>query len=373
MSDKPIRVLHVVTSMDVGGVETLLMNIYRNIDREKVQFDFLVHRAKEYIYNDEIRRLGGNIYWLCHISVANLFEYTRNLKHFFNEHKEYKVIHSHLNALSTLVLYYAKKAKIPVRIAHSHNIYLHGSPKYAMRITSRFLLRFQYTHAFACSKQAGQWLFGLNRDFKIIRNAPDLEKFAFNQVKRIKSKEALGLKGGLVVGHVGNFRPQKNHDFLIDVFSEIHKQNPDSHLLLVGTGTLEKKILEKAENMGLVPHVSFLGTRTDVNDLYQAMDIFLFPSIWEGFGMVIIEAQASGLPCVVSTAISEEAFATDSIIALSLDKPKDMWASTVLDMAKIPRRNLAPQLVQAGFDIHEITAELQDFYLAMYEGDRKGI
>jgi glycosyltransferase involved in cell wall biosynthesis len=364
---KTFRVLQVVTIMNRGGLETMLMNYYRNIDHEKVQFDFLVHRNEKGHYDDEIINLGGRIYRMPQIRPGNYMKYIKLLKDFFEEHKEYSVVHSHINENSSFVLRAAKKANIPCRIVHSHISNLGFDFKLPFRYYARFLMQDHPNELFACSKNAASWLYGKNKcktdKVKILNNAINVDEFSYNEITRRKMKKRLGLKEEeLVIGHVGRFSKQKNHSFLIDIFKEINNRNPESILLLVGEGDLLPKIKAKVKQLGLSNKVIFLGVRGDIADLMQAMDIFLFPSLFEGLPVVLIEAQAAGLQCFVSSKITQESNITGKIKFISLKENVETWAEKLLSVS-VSRNENVDQLFTKGFDSKSTAKWLSDFYL----------
>ena len=359
---KPIRVLQVVTHMNRGGLETMLMNYYRHIDREKVQFDFLVHRHERAAYDNEIEALGGRIYRLPRL-VPWSISYHRALNAFFEEHTEYRVVHVHQDCLSSVILKVAQKHGIPVRIAHSHSTSQDKDLKYIIKLICKKSIPDYATELFACGKEAGQWMFG-GAPFRILNNAIDAEQYRVNPARAASVRNALKIPAdALVVGHVGRFSPPKNHNFLIDIFAEIHRLEPNAYLLLVGDGELRPGIEEKVWTRGLDNNVIFTGVRSDVPDLMQTMDVFVFPSLYEGLGIVIIEAQAAGIPCVISDNIPSACDLTELIHRLSLDEPAKRWAQKAFSLQKDDNDNYM-QIAEAGFDIEENAQWLQNYYLS---------
>lgn len=308
--EKPIIVAQVMGKWVGGGVESVIMNYYRHLDHSKVQFDFICDEDSTRIPYDEIKKLGGRVFLIP--KYQNLPKYLKALGKLLKEN-QYRIVHSNINTLSVFPLYAAKKAGVPVRISHSHST---SNPKEWKRNLIKNILRpFSKRYAtdfFACSKVAGRYLFG-NKAFnqgevKIIHNAIDVDKFKFDEVARKKLRQEFGIKDStVVIGHVGRFVQQKNHTFLVDVFKEYHEKNPDSKLLLVGSGPLEDEIKKKVEKLGLKDSVLFLGQRDDINKLYSVMDVFYLPSLYEGLPVVGVEAQAAGLPTIFSNGISSEA------------------------------------------------------------------
>lgn len=359
-----IRVLHIVTYMDRGGLETMLMNYYRHIDRDKVQFDFLVHRDFEADYDKEILSLGGRIYRTSRL-IPWSSKYKNNLRSFFKNHPEYKIVHVHQNCLSSVALQCTKECGVPVRIAHSHISY-EKDIKYPIKLYYKAKIPKFATDMFACSELAGRWMFGNNK-FTVLPNAIDINEYVYLKDVSDKVRRDLNINDEIVIGHVGRFHPQKNHSFLIDIFSEIVKQNSNVKLLLVGDGDGKKEIEAKVKRLGIQDKVIFTGVRDDVNRLLQAMDVFLFPSLYEGLGIVAIEAQASGLPCVISNSVPKDCDITSGLVKfISLsDLPAD-WASVVLKQSKIIRTNRSDEIISAGYDIFSTAKNLENFYLECY-------
>jgi glycosyltransferase involved in cell wall biosynthesis len=325
---RPIRILQVVTIMNRGGLETMLMNYYRQVDRTKIQFDFMVHRNEEGHYDKEIIDLGGKLFRMPQIRPGNYRLYFKQLDEFFKKHSYYKVVHSHINENSSFVLRAANRADIPCRIAHSHLSDLGLDLKYPFRLYARSVMKNNPNNYFACSKKAGEWLFGKNHpdrgDIKVLNNAVDVKKFKFNEQVRARVRNELQTGNKLVIGHIGRINKQKNHDFLIDIFKEVQEREPDSLLVLAGEGHLRKAVEQKVKSLGLSEHVRFLGVREDVADLFQSFDLFLFPSLFEGLPVVLVEAQAAGLNCIVSDTITKETDITGRLKFKSLnDSPEN--------------------------------------------------
>lgn len=382
MEARPIRILHVLTIMNRGGAETMVMNYYRNINRELVQFDFLLHRKETGAFDNEILSLGGKIYRMPSISPKNYFKYQKELEQFFDEHPEYQVVHSHLNALSSIIFKVAKKKGIKTRIAHSHlavepfvflkvfkpNTDIKATIKDSTQSLIRRRVRHLATHYFACGEKAGDWLFGKsNRDkVKIINNAVNAKDFLYNPKIRKKVQNELGLEGRKIIGHVGRFNEQKNHFLLIDIFHGLLQKNPNCTLLLVGGGNLKSKIQDKVEQLKISQEVIFLGLRDDIPELLQAFDLFLFPSLYEGLPVTLIEAQASGLKIVASNTITNEVDITGLITFCGLTDPIDHWAEEVDKNLTYERKNMLNSIVQGQYDIVENARNLQEFYLKIY-------
>lgn len=355
-----IRILHIVTYMGRGGLETLLMNCFRHIDREQVQFDFLVHRDFRADYDDEIEALGGKIYRLPRLNPISP-EYYQALDTFFRAHSEYKIVHCHLDCMSAIPLFIAKKHGVPVRIAHSHNANQDRDWKYPLKLFFKHFIPHTATHFFACSRDAGSWMFP-GQNVIILNNGIDAELFRFDSAVRAQMRDQLSLADALVIGHTGRFAPQKNHTFLIDIFREIKKRRPDSTLLLIGTGELEDSIRHKVDSLGLSESIKFLGSKPDVYRYLQAMDVFVMPSLYEGLSLASVEAQASGLPCFFSDTVSAECQMSDKVSFLPLSSPAEHWAEYILSVDISSRSSGHGDVRQAGFDIQSTTDKLIYFY-----------
>lgn len=351
--------------MDRGGEETMLMNYYRNIDRTKVQFDFLVHYNKIGVYEEEITILGGNIYRAFPIRPWNYGKYRQWLKKFFDTHtNEFAAVHAHILENCGFVLQAAYEAGIPIRVAHSHLAAPVLDIKLPFRKYGKYVLRKAHaTKNFACGIEAGRYLYDSN-DFTVLPNAIDTKKFKFDERVRGEIRGALGIGDNcLVIGNVARFHPVKNQSYLIDIFEKIHEQRHDSVLLLVGVGQEQQNVMDKVEKRGLKEAVQFLNVRTDVNCLLQGMDVFVFPSKVEGLPVSLVEAQASGIPCVISDRVSEETAITDLVQFVPLNRTPEQWAETVLKAASIKRADVTDQIKSAHYDIYENAAWLQKFYL----------
>lgn len=373
MKDKPVRILMLFTIMNRGGAETMVMNYYRNIDRSKIQFDFMVHREERGAYDDEIELLGGKIYRMLPIYPQNFYRYKKELKHFFSIHKEYQIIHSHMSELGYFAFKEAKKqGRVKVRICHAHNAPYGWDLKMVMRTYFKKAMLPYVTHMFVCSKKAGNWLFGKEHkdDFIMMNNAIDAKKFRFNLEYSKQLKTEMNLENRLVIGHVGRFNKQKNHKFIIEIFNEIYRKNKNSVLILIGGGT-EKEIkdIKKQINLyGLTNAVKFMGVQKDVSMFMHVFDIFLFPSLFEGLPVTLIEAQASGLPCVISDTISDQVIITPLVNKYSLNFNAKQWASYILENnKKISKIDTYRMVQKTGFDIKQNAKWLEEFYLNEYK------
>lgn len=352
------RILQVVTYMGRGGIETMLMNYYRRMDREKIQFDFLVHRDFRADFDDEIEALGGRIYRIPPMNPASA-SYRKALADFFREHP-YRVVHCHLNYMSGVVLAAAKQAGVPVRIAHAHTASMAPGWKQSVRRLCKHLIPFTATHCFACSTEAGRAIFG-KQPFSILTNAIDAVTFAPDEKLRSEVRAELGLGDAYTVMHVGRMVYAKNHEFLLDAFRELLNTEPGARLVLVGDGELRSRVGEKAAQLP-ADAVRILGSRTDIPRLLQAADIFAFPSRFEGMPVTMIEAQAAGLPCIKSDTVTNECVVTDLVQSLPIDDPK-VWADAILAARGTPRTAVLADIQRSGYDITAAAEKLTRFYL----------
>ena len=360
-----IRVAQVMGYMDGGGVEQVVMNYYRHIDRSRVQFDFLVCEGSGMVPRDEVESLGGRVFMVP--SYKNLSCYMRELERLFREER-WSIVHSHVNALSVFPLRAAKRAGVSMRIAHSHSTA--GKGEFAKNAVKTVLKRFSNvypTHRMACSRYAGEWLFGKGADFGILYNAIDLSQFLFDAEARAQARADLGIVGGqTVIGHVGRFMPQKNHRFLIDAFALAARRRSDLVLVLVGAGEGEESARSLAVELGVASRVMFLGQRSDVDRLYQAFDAFALPSLYEGLPLVSVEAQAAGLPCLLSDRITREVDVTGTVRFLPIDDPA-VWAEALYAVEPDERMGIRGADF-ADYDINRATERLAARYLEM-EGE----
>jgi glycosyltransferase EpsF len=366
---KPIRIAHIIGKWVGGGVEAVVMNYYRNIDRDQIQFDFLCDSDSKNIPYEEIEALGGSVILIP--PYQKVAKYHKELKKVLKEGK-YKIVHSHINTLSVFSLFAAKCAKVPVRIAHSHST---TNPKEKKKnLMKQFLRPFSKvfaTHYMCCSELAGRWLFGDSVYNKgkvyLLHNAIDLSEFKYEETIRKEIREELNLEEEtMAIGHIGRFEEQKNHSFLIDIFYELQQQKENSILLLVGQGPKRKEIQEKVKQLGLEEKVKFLGQRKDVNRLYQAFDRFVFPSIYEGLGMVLIEAQCSNLYCLASSEVPYIAKINENVEFLELSKSAKEWANKLIgDKNKLKRGEFNEKIQEAGYDIKKEENKLVKKYLEL--------
>lgn len=368
---EPIRVLQIIGIVAGGGVEAVIMNYYEHIDRTKVQFDFIVHNDNKIDITQKVEAMGGKVYKVTPY-YKNPIAFMWDIYKVIKRH-HYRIVHSNMNTLSAFSLFAAWAAGAPVRILHNHST---SSPGETKRNIMKFMLRpfarLFANHYLACSRLAGEWMYGRKMmdsgKVTIVNNAIDLKKYAFNPQKRNLLRKELGLADEFVIGHVGRFMFQKNHEFLIDVFAEAYKKNPHMALLLVGDGPLRPAMEEKVRKLGLTDHVKFLGLRNNVQDFYHVMDILVLPSHYEGLPVVGVEAQANGLPCLFSTKVTKETRLTHSAQFLDLEAGASMWAEEIISIKCERNKKAGDELRQAGFEIYKEAEKLVKFYIELSTG-----
>lgn len=362
-----IRILHVLGGLGLGGAETFVMNLYRAIDRERVQFDFVIYEDGLMDYECEVQKLGGRVFKSPHFSLKNALKYKTWWREFFKEHQEYDIVHGHVRSTAAIYLSEAKKQG-RYTIAHSHSISSGKGGKALIKDIMQYPIRFIADYFFGCSEEANKWLFGKKvakcGRCKIIKNAIIVENFFYDKRKRMQVRDSMGI--GLetcVVGNVGRLVPAKNQKFLLDVFCALLKKNKEALLLVVGSGDLEFKLKSYATDLGIEKYVRFLGNRDDVNKILLVMDVFVFPSIYEGLGIVAIEAQCTGLPVICSKAVPLEAKVTDNLYYISLEESPESWASETLKIVDgYERVDCSECVTAAGYDAFETARFLQEFY-----------
>lgn len=359
---EPIRVLQVFAALDSGGVSNFVMNLYREIDTTKIQFDFAMTAGEKSLYDDEVLARGGHIFYFDQTKKL-----TDELRRVLREEGPFQVVHSHVFFYSGLVLAEAKKANVPIRIAHAHNAHTGESrslPRIAYERGMQVLIRSNATHMLGCSEKACRYVFGdkIMKDPRaaVMPDGIDCDRFAFNPEAREKVRKEYGLEGKFVIGHVGHFNPAKNHEKILSVFAEVCRRRDDAALLLVGDGELEQDVRNRTAELGLTDKVVFAGARKDVERFYQAMDVFLFPSRYEGFGMAMIEAQASGLACVASDVVPEETNIDGRAVYLPLSGKESEWATA---LTEAPERSLiAFQQICLQYGVPSVAKAMSSIY-----------
>lgn len=360
-----VRVLHYIGSLEFGGSQAFVMEIYRKIDREKLQFDFVTFPNERGEFYDEIIRKGGKVYECPQYNGKNHRLFVKWWRAFFEEHPEYRILHGHIRSVASIYIPIAKKKGV-ITIVHSHSTSNGNGIIGKIKDLLQFLVRKEADYLFACSDAAGMWMFGKNvkkqKNYKMIPNAIDSERFAYNSEKRKQLRLKLGLDGKFVIGTVGRLTLPKNHSFLIDVFYEIHKERKNAILLLVGDGELKPQLQNQVRKYNLQDFVVFAGSKSNTQDYYQVMDVFAFPSLWEGLGIVAIEAQCSGLPCVVSERIPQEADMKVGLFSVTSLESKEAWKKNLLQDQK-ERKSQIDAIKKSGYDVVENAIKLQEFYI----------
>lgn len=363
--DKPIRILHVVGSLGLGGIQSYLMNLYRHVDKTCIQFDFAVHIKSDISYEEEILSMGGKIFYMpddC-FEKHKWLTYVSFWKSFFEKHQEYVIVHGHMRSTAFLYMTLARFANRKV-IAHSHATDNGKGLSGFVKDTLQLPVRFIANYFMGCSKNATTWMFGKkcanSRNCYVLRNGIDASRYAYNKEVRDKLRKSFSIPSdALVVGNVGRLVSQKNQSHLIKVHEALLKIRPDSWLVIVGDGPLHERLQNEAAD---IPNVLLLGARTDIPNVIQAFDVFVMPSGKEGLGIAAIEAQAAGLPTIVSEIIPQEAYITSLVRKIDLQEPPSTWANCIFktDVSRSVTTNL---IKTAGYDIASVSDWLCDFYV----------
>ena len=380
-----VRVLHVLGNTNLGGAESRIMDLYRHTDRNRVQFDFLVHSGEEGFYEKEIRELGGRIFRVPRFRIYNYFSYRKALKEFFQKHHEFALVQGHMTSTAAIYLPIAKKAGVKKTAAHARSAGVDKGLKGTMTRFLRRNLADKADYLFTCSELAGISVYGEKavREGKtiFIPNAIDCAGFTFDPEKRKKMREELGLTDAIIIGHVGRFHYAKNHEYLLRVFAELCRMSAGAggstaetgadqnyHLILLGEGPLMEDTRKLAEELCVADRVHFLGNHKNIADYYQAMDYFVYPSRYEGMPGTIVEAQASGLPCLMSDAICREVIVTELVETMSIEKEPKVWAEELqrridaLVSKQENREKYAAKMAAAGFDVQAQAERMMRFY-----------
>lgn len=373
--DHPIRILHVLGGVSLGGAESRIMDLYRCMDRETIQFDFLVHSddaeaRKPEFYDEEIKALGGRIYVLPKFRAYNYIAYKKAAVEFFKNHHEFAVVQGHMTSTASIYLPIAKKAGVPVTAAHARSAGVDKGIKGFVTKALRLPLLQKADYCLACSKEAGEAVFGKGwlkfPKAAVLPNAIDSEKYIFDERKREEIRKNLGLQDCYVIGHVGRFHYAKNHEYLLEVFvalrAEMSCRNIKAKLLLLGDGAGMDTIKGRAKELELEKDILFMGSKRDVENYYQAMDYFVFPSRFEGLPGTVVEAQAAGLKCIISDRITPEAGICELVRYESIDEPADIWADYISAQAFYKRENMHGVIKEAGFDVREQAVRMEGFY-----------
>ena len=367
-----VRVLHILHSMNRGGAENAIMNYYRHIDRNKLQFDFLLTEQNKCQFEDEIISLGGRVYRVPLLKLLNPFSYLRAVSAFFDCHPEYRIVHSHTSSKSFFPLWIAKRKGIPVRIAHSHNTRSEKGFNGVIRDFLKILLKRVANYYYACGEEAAEWLYGSNycQDNKVVilPNVIECKKFSYDENIRKAYRRNLNIsEDELLLGYTGRLDYQKNPLFLAEIFKEIRLLNPKTKLIIVGDGTYREELTQRLQMYNLLDDVIFTGVIPNVSDYEQAMDLYIMPSFFEGLPLSLIEAQIVGLRCFVSTGIPKEADKTGLVTFIPLAEGAKKWADIILNNCNYNRRSYYEDLKKAGYDAPTSAIQLQDFYLQVLD------
>lgn len=352
------------------GIENYLMNMLRNFDFDKVKIHFMSVTPGP--FDEEITSYGGEIFRVAPLGATfqKIRTHNQEFRKLLAEHPEIQTVHIHGNtAIGCIDARIAKKMGVKQVIVHSHNDGCNNLRSYILHLIGRIVIFGDTTKRVSCSEAAARWMFGRNMDSMILKNAIDVEKYRFRKDSSIKLKKELGADGKKIIGHVGRMEKQKNHMFILDVFHHIHKKHPETCLMLIGDGSLSQEIAQKAKELGLEDAIVHIKQCDCVNEMLQAMDVFIFPSMWEGLGISLVEAQASGLNCVVSDIIKDEVCVTELIAKHSLSEGAEVWAEAVWNTLEANQdkerssENYIDELRKAGYDEREAARILQDIYI----------
>ena len=361
-----IRILHMIGALERGGSQALVMELYRNIDREKIQFDFVLDHPQRRDLAPEIEALGGRIYDMPGIQ-AGPAAVRRAWRGFLEEHREYSILHSHVRSYASFYLPVAKSLGLST-IIHSHSTSNGKGLSAAAKAALQFPLRYQADVLMSCSREAGIWLFGKKATessrFFLLNNGIDLKRFDQSQESRQAVRHSLGIGGELLVGHVGRMHPAKNHAFLLAAFKELLSVRQDARLMLVGDGELRRQVEQQAAELGIAERCIFTGGRSDVPELMSAMDLLAFPSLWEGLPVTVIEAQAAGLPCLISDRINPAVDISPLVERMPIEDPVK-WAEAMARPRQ--RMDVTEDIRRAGYDINESVQALSSLYESLWK------
>ena len=369
--NKPLHVLHVFGRLNRGGAESRVMDLYRNVDRTKVQFDFMQHTTKVCDFQPEIEQLGGKVYHVPPFRFWNYFSYCKAWKQFIREHPEIRIVHGHMTSTASIYLPIVHKKGV-FTIAHSRNAGVDKGIKGKLTKFLRRNLTEKCDRCFACSKLAGEAVFGKEAmeqgNVTIIPNAIDAARFTFDPEVRKQKREELHIQPEeFLIGEVGRFDPQKNQKYAVEILAECRKKNFPAKLILIGEGPLMETVRQQVEELQLQEYVIFTGLQKNVVPFYQAMDFFLLPSFYEGLPGVAVEAQASGLRGILSDAITTETAMTSLMEFRNVQEPAEVWADRIMACGHYERQNTLKEMQEAGFDVKNLAKRLQDFYLRVSE------
>lgn len=370
---RKLKVLHILGTLNRGGAETLVMNLFRSVDNRQVQFDFMIHTKKNCDYTGEILLNKGSIYSVPSYKGYNHSLYVKAIAEVFSK-EAYDIIHCHVRSTAAIMINIAHSYGIKA-ISHSHSVSSGRGIRGLIKLLYQFPIRYTADYFLACSQEAGQWLYGkrvCNSDkFYILKNGIPVDKFAFDNEKRVRVRKSLNIENTTVIGNVGSFEYPKNHKRIFELFCEYLNVNKEAVLLLIGDGSEKLAIMDKVMQNKLINKVFFIGNISDISPYLCAMDVFLFPSHYEGLGIAVIEAQANGLPCIVSTGLPKEVGVTELVDFVDLQKENSEWIKAMCNVSKTDRMAYAEILKYAGFDIEDTGRQLIKIYLKIIDNISK--
>ncbi len=364
-----IKVLHSVSNMDRAGIETFIMNYYRYMDRNQVQFNFWCNKPNDGAYKEEIERLGGHLYHSPGYNPLKFIAYIRTMKKIVKDEK-ISIIHVHNGALGLFALLSARFCKVPVRIYHAHNCKIPLGKGHIFKTFLKPFIKYNANHLFACSHKSASFYYGKRifrqKKYTFIANAIETERFVFDENKRNEMRTQYHLENKKVLLHVGRFSTQKNHVRLLHIFKALKALQEDAVLLLLGDGEGQEDMKVLAQSLGIEKDIFFMGNRQNINDFYQMADLFILPSLWEGFPVVAVEAQACALPCVFSTEVTNEVQITEPVAFVSLEEKDDVWAQAAYQLLQknTPRIDQTNLIKHAGYDVQTEAQKLLSKYVS---------
>ncbi|MEK4217286.1 MULTISPECIES: glycosyltransferase family 1 protein [unclassified Bacillus (in: firmicutes)] len=374
MNNSQQRVLHVFSGMNRGGAETMVMNLYRKMDRSKVQFDFLTYRNDPCAYDEEILSLGGRLFYVPSIGQSNPLIFVKNVRNTIKENGPFSAVHAHTDFQTGFIALAARLAGVQVRVCHSHNTSwktgFNWKDRLQLMVFRRLILAYA-TELCACGEDAGRFLFGRSnmerKRVHLLPNGIDLDLFSPAGQAADDEKKARGIASDrLIIGHVARFHEVKNHAFLLKLAVHLKKRGVRFQMVLAGDGPLREQMEEEARRLNLLSDVLFLGTEEHIHELMRTFDVFVMPSLYEGLPVVLVEAQASGLPCIISDTITEKVDTGLGLVKrVSLSKPMDIWAETIVRAAAAgrPKRELVKDtLAKLGYDARRNVGALMNLY-----------
>ena len=363
-----IRILQIIDHMGSGGIQAFIMNVYRNIDRNQIQFDFLLHHRYDHAYYKEVEQLGGHIYYVPPRSEG-ILKNRKALNNFFDSHPEYQIVHMHESSLSYITpLQVASEYGVRKRIIHSHNSNIAGNQLHrALHWWHKKSVHKVATHYLACGELAAKWMYGGSKvedNAKVVYNGIDIKSYEFNTSMRKSVRDEFGIPdNAIVIGHVGRFDDVKNHHYLVDILAAMKEIHDKSYLMLIGNGPRFEGTKHYAKELNVENNVLFLGIRGDVSRLLQGVDVFVLPSFYEGFPVVAVEAQSAGLPVLMSDTISDEVIIKENVEQMSIQLPAEKWAKRIVELSsqRITDNDI---LYKNGFDVSSTVKFLSDLYLS---------